>query len=136
MLNKNIINSIDAKKELQVAGSELNEFYRSAGRLYIVGNGGSAADTQHLATEFLGKLAGDRAPLSAEALRVDTSVLTATENNYGYDQIFVQQVFRKMTERDIFFGIAKSGNSLNTFRALEAFRTKEIATIVFNGHDA
>lgn len=145
LLEKNIISSIQTKKELLVAGPQLREFsraalhvvecYRSGGRLYIAGNGGSAADAQHLAAEFVSKLSRDREPLPAEALTVDTSVLTAIGNDYGYDQIFARQVYGKMTKRDIFLGITTSGNSPNILRGLEACRAKEIPTIVFTGND-
>jgi D-sedoheptulose 7-phosphate isomerase len=145
LLEKNIISSIQTKKELLVAGPQLREFsraafhvvkcYRNGGRLYIAGNGGSAADAQHLAAEFVSKLSRDREPLPAEALTVDTSVLTAIGNDYGYDQIFARQVFGKITKRDIFLGITTSGKSPNILKALEACRTKEIPTIVFTGND-
>ena len=65
---------------------------RSGGRLYIAGNAGSAADAQHLAAEFVSKLARDRAPLAAEALTVDSSILTAIGNDYGYENIFSRQI--------------------------------------------
>lgn len=145
LLKKNIVTSIEAKKEFLVSNTQLAEFDRAAvavaeryqrgGRLYIAGNGGSAADAQHLAAEFVSKLARDRAPLPAEALTVDTSVLTAIGNDYGYDQIFARQILGKMTGQDIFLGITTSGNSLNILRALEACRVKQIPSIVFTGHD-
>lgn len=145
LLKNNIAMSIAAKKELLAASAQVAVFdravtlvaegYRSGGRLYIAGNGGSAADAQHLAAEFVSRLAKDRAPLPAEALTVDTSVLTAIGNDYGYDHVFSRQVNGKMTKRDIFLGITTSGNSSNIIRALEACRAKHISSIVFTGHD-
>jgi D-sedoheptulose 7-phosphate isomerase len=92
-LKKNLIASIEAKQRFLLQDDQLAEFdkavqevvdcYRRGGRLYIAGNGGSAADAQHLAAEFVSKLARDRAPLAAEAMTVDTSVLTAIGNDYG-----------------------------------------------------
>ena len=78
--------------------------YKKSGRIYIAGNGFSAADAQHLAAEFISKLAKDRDPLPAEALTVDSSVITAIGNDYGYDEIFARQILGKMRPHDIFFG--------------------------------
>ena len=108
--------------------------YKSGGRLYIAGNGGSAADAQHLAAEFVSKLARQRAPLPAEALTVDTSILTAVGNDYGFENIFSRQVEGKMTSRDVFLGITTSGNSPNIIAALRSCRRMGIRTIVFSGH--
>ncbi len=141
----NLQNSITAKQALledpvqldnfQRAAAEIIRRYREDGRLYIAGNGGSAADAQHLAAEFVSKLARDRAPLPAEAMTVDTSVITAIGNDYGYDEIFARQVHGKMTTKDIFLGITTSGRSPNVLKALHACRAKRIPTIVLTGHD-
>lgn len=144
-LKKNLIASIEAKKSFLLQDDQLAVFdkavqevvvrYRRGGRLYIAGNGGSAADAQHLAAEFVSKLARDRAPLAAEALTVDTSILTAIGNDYGYEQVFSRQVAGKMTEKDIFLGITTSGQSANILRALDTCRQMAIPTIVFTGRD-
>lgn len=144
-LKKNLIASIEAKQRFLLLDQQLAEFekavrdvvdrYRRGGRLYIAGNGGSAADAQHLAAEFVSKLARDRAPLAAEALTVDTSILTAIGNDYGYDQVFSRQVAGKMTDKDIFLGITTSGRSPNILNALDACREMGIPTIVFTGRD-
>lgn len=107
--------------------------YKSGGRLYIAGNGGSAADAQHLAAEFVSKLARDRAPLPAEALTVDTSIITAIGNDYGFDQVFSRQIEGKVTPKDIFLGITTSGNSKNILAALQSCRKMEIRSILFSG---
>ena len=109
--------------------------YKLGGRLYIAGNGGSAADAQHLAAEFVSKLARERAPLPAEALTVDSSILTAIGNDYGYDQVFARQIAGKITVKDIFLGITTSGNSPNILRALEQCRSMVVPSIVFCGRD-
>ena len=109
------------------------ETYKAGGRLYIAGNGDSAADAQHLATEFVSKLARDRGPLAAEALTVDLSVLTVIGNDYGFEQVFARQVEGKMTSKDIFLGITTSGNSKNILAALRSCRKMGIRTIVFSG---
>lgn len=145
ILKKNIIASIDAKQsfllledQLELFDKAVNEVvkrYRNGGRLYIAGNGGSAADAQHLAAEFVSKLAHDRAPLPAEALTVDSSILTAIGNDYGYEQVFSRQIAGKMTDRDIFLGITTSGQSPNIINALETCKKMAIPTIIFTGRD-
>src|SRR5437667_5043186 len=107
--------------------------YRAGGRLYIAGNGGSAADAQHLAAEFVSRLARDRAPLPAEALTTDSSILTAIGNDYGFEYVFSRQIEGKMTPKDVFLGITTSGNSKNILAALRSCRKMGIRTIVFSG---
>jgi D-sedoheptulose 7-phosphate isomerase len=107
--------------------------YRSGGRLYIAGNGGSAADAQHLAAEFVSKLAKDRSPLPAEALTVDSSIITAIGNDYGFEQIFARQLQAKARNNDVFLGISTSGNSQNIIEALSVCREKGVPSIIFSG---
>ncbi len=109
--------------------------YRNGGRLYIAGNGGSAADAQHLAAEFVCRLGRDRASLPAEALTVDSSTLTAIGNDYGYDMIFQRQVEGKMRSGDLFLGITTSGNSQNILNALQKCRELGFVSILFAGRD-
>ena len=144
-LKKNLLASIEAKQLLLNDSASLSLFsasvdvvikcYRQGGRIYIAGNGGSAADAQHLAAEFVGKLARDRAPLAAEALTVDSSILTAIGNDYGYDQIFSRQLLGKATSKDVFLGITTSGQSANILRALEQCKMIGIPSLVFCGRD-
>jgi D-sedoheptulose 7-phosphate isomerase len=136
--------SIEAKQSLLSDAGAFDTFqaivnlviaaYKAGGRLYIAGNGGSAADAQHLAAEFVSKLARDRAPLAAEALTVDTSILTAIGNDYGFEKVFSRQVEGKMTPRDVFLGITTSGNSQNILAAVRSCRKMGIATVIFSGH--
>jgi len=145
VLKKNLIASIEAKQQFMLLADQLIIFhkaveevvlrYRMGGRLYIAGNGGSAADAQHLAAEFVSKLSLDRAPLAAEALTVDSSILTAIGNDYGYDQIFSRQIAGKMTSKDIFLGITTSGQSPNILNAIDTCRKLNIPTIVFSGRN-
>jgi D-sedoheptulose 7-phosphate isomerase len=142
-LCRNLEASIAAKRQLlentevqaafAAATTMLVQRYRDGGRLYIAGNGGSAADAQHLAAEFVSKLARDRAPLPAEALTVDSSILTAIGNDYGFDKVFSRQLAGKATARDAFLGITTSGESPNILRALEECRRKNVPSIVFTG---
>jgi D-sedoheptulose 7-phosphate isomerase len=144
-LRTNVMASIDAKRQLLEDSTAVARFdaaveqvvtcYRNGGRLYIAGNGGSAADAQHLAAEFVSKLARDRPPLPAEALTVDSSILTAIGNDYGYDQVFARQLAGKATGKDVFLGITTSGQSPNILKAIEQCRTLGIPSIVFCGRD-
>lgn len=142
-IRRNLDASISAKQQLLGDAATLAAFarvvemvvarYRAGGRLYIAGNGGSAADAQHLAAEFVSKLARDRGPLAAEALTTDTSILTAIGNDYGFDQVFARQLAGKATGKDVFLGITTSGGSPNILRALEQCRRMDIPSIVFTG---
>jgi D-sedoheptulose 7-phosphate isomerase len=145
LLRTNLLDSINAKQAMIAQAEQLAVFeraaneivarYRNGGRLYIAGNGGSAADAQHLAAEFVSKLARDRAPLPAEALTVDSSILTAIGNDYGFEQVFARQIAGKATAKDIFLGITTSGNSPNILLAVQKCRELGVPTIVFTGHD-
>lgn len=144
-LKNNLHTSIEAKCQLMANGECLSLFakavatvverYKRGGRIYIAGNGGSAADAQHLAAEFVSKLARDRAPLPAEALTVDSSILTAIGNDYGFEQVFSRQLAGKLTWNDVFLGITTSGNSPNILRALEQCRTMGVPSVVFCGRE-
>lgn len=144
-LRENLAASIQAKQAFLTQEREIEAFgravdlvvsaYRAGGRLYIAGNGGSAADAQHLATEFVSKLSRPRAPLPAEALTVDTSTLTAIGNDYGFDLIFSRQIAGKMTQKDVFMGITTSGQSVNIIKALEECRVRGIRSIALSGRD-
>jgi D-sedoheptulose 7-phosphate isomerase len=106
---------------------------RGGGKLLIAGNGGSAADAQHLAAEFLSRYLIDRRPLPALALTADTSVLTAVGNDYGFDHVFERQVRGLGRPGDVFLGISTSGRSPNVLRALEAARDVGLVTVGFSG---
>lgn len=144
-LQRNLDASIRAMQELKRRDGALATFeaaaaatvaaYRKGRRIYIAGNGGSAADAQHLAAEFVSKLARDRAPLAAEALTTDSSILTAIGNDYGYEQVFARQLAGKAVAGDIFLGITTSGQSPNILRALEQCKRMDVPSIVFLGRD-
>lgn len=144
-LAKNLEASIEAKRILLSDAALLAAFesaaqmvvsrYENGGRIYIAGNGGSAADSQHLAAEFVSRLARDRNPLPAEALTTDSSIITAIGNDYGYEQIFARQIAGKATEKDCFLGITTSGMSPNILKALEQCTKQGIPSIVFTGGD-
>ena len=106
---------------------------KKGGRIYFCGNGGSAADAQHLAAEFSGRFYKDRNALPAEALHVNTSYVTAVGNDYGFDVIYSRLVEGIMQQGDILIGLSTSGNSANIVKAFEAARAKGIITIGFTG---
>ena len=106
---------------------------KSGHKLLIAGNGGSAADAQHIAAEFVCRFYFDRPALPAVALSVDTSVLTATGNDYGFLNIFSRQIEALGCEEDIFLAISTSGNSPNIIKALEAAKKLKIKTILLTG---
>ena len=106
---------------------------RDGGKLLIAGNGGSAADAQHLAAEFLSRFLVDRRPLPAIALTTDTSVLTAVGNDYGFEQVFERQVRGLGRAGDVFLAISTSGRSANVIGALKAARDIGLVPIGFSG---
>ena len=105
------------------------------GKLLFCGNGGSAADAQHLAAEFVNRFELERPPLPALALTTDTSVLTAIGNDYGYDQVFAKQVQALGQAGDVVIGISTSGNSPNVLAALRAAREKGCVTVGMAGRN-
>jgi D-sedoheptulose 7-phosphate isomerase len=106
---------------------------QAGGKILLAGNGGSAGDAQHIAGEFLSRLNFDRAPLPAIALTVDSSVLTAIGNDYGYDLLFERQVRGLGRKGDVFVAISTSGRSPNILRALESARAMRLITVGFTG---
>ena len=102
-------------------------------KLLLAGNGGSAADAQHLAGEMLSRLYYDRAPAAAIALTTDTSVLTAIGNDYGYERLFERQILGLGCAGDVFIAISTSGRSANILRAIDAARQKKIVTVGLTG---
>jgi D-sedoheptulose 7-phosphate isomerase len=104
---------------------------QSGGKVLLAGNGGSAADAQHIAAEFVGRFIDDRAPLAAIALTTDTSALTSIGNDYGFDKVFERQVRALGRKGDVFIGISTSGRSPNVVAALKAARERGLTTIGF-----
>jgi len=106
---------------------------RAGAKVLLCGNGGSAADAQHIAAELAGRLRRERRGLPALALTVNASVLTAVSNDYGYEAVFARQVEAVGSEGDVLIGISTSGSSPNVVRALEEARTRGLATIGLMG---
>ncbi|MHA4808709.1 D-sedoheptulose-7-phosphate isomerase [Flavitalea flava] len=109
------------------------EALRKGKRIYFCGNGGSAADAQHLAAEFSGRFYMDRDALPAEALHCNTSYLTAVGNDYSFDEIYARLIKGIAHQGDVLFGLSTSGNSVNMVKAFETAREKGVITIGFTG---
>jgi D-sedoheptulose 7-phosphate isomerase len=107
--------------------------FRNRKHIYFAGNGGSAADAQHLAAEFSGRFYRDRHALPAEALHCNSSYLTAVANDYSYDEIYARLVEGIADKGDVLVGLSTSGNSKNIVRAFETARNKGVITIGFTG---
>ena len=125
--NENLINTISKVAE------EIINAYKNDRKVLICGNGGSAADAQHIAAELSGKFYLDREPLFAEALHVNTSYLTAVANDYSYDEVFSRLVKAKGREGEILIGISTSGNSKNVIKALEVANEIGMITVGMTG---
>ncbi len=106
---------------------------RSGGKILIAGNGGSAADAQHIAGEFVSRFHYDRPGLASIALTTDTSILTAVGNDYGFERLFSRQVQALGREGDVFIGISTSGNSANVIEAFKEANMLKLKTIGFTG---
>lgn len=107
--------------------------YKNGFKTMLAGNGGSAADAQHIAGEFVSRFYFDRPGIPSIALTTDTSILTAIGNDYGYDRLFARQVQAQGVKGDIFIGISTSGNSKNIIEALKVCKEKEIISIGLTG---
>src|SRR5262245_25616048 len=121
--------------EVARAAQRLSEALRHGGKAMFCGNGGSAADSQHLASEFTGRFVADRRPLAALALSTDSSALTCIANDYAFDQVFARQVRGLGRAGDVLVAISTSGRSANVLRAVEAAREAGIAVVGLLGRD-
>ena len=141
ILRKNIASSIEVHSRLleacfpamTVAADALIAAYRSGRKALFFGNGGSAADAQHLAAEFLGRYLLERPPMPAVALHANTSAVTAIANDYGYDHVFSRQLQALAVAGDVAVGISTSGNSRNITDALRVARKMGVYTIGLTG---
>lgn len=116
-------------------GRECVGLYRNGKKTLLAGNGGSAADAQHIAAELVGRYGFDRPSIPSIALTTDTSNLTAIGNDYGYDQVFSRQMEGMGSEGDLFIGISTSGNSVNIVKAINAAKAKGVKTVALVGRD-
>jgi phosphoheptose isomerase len=118
-----------------LAARAMADALKGGGKLLVFGNGGSAADAQHLAAELVGRFQKERAAMPAVALTVDTSVLTSVANDYSFRQVFVRQIEALGRPGDVAFGISTSGESPNVAAALQAAKAQGLKTIALTGRD-
>lgn len=117
------------------AAKMIIDAYKTGGKVLLIGNGGSAADAQHIAAELVGRFKLERKGLPAIALTTDTSILTALANDYGYDTVFSRQLETLANDKDILIAITTSGTSPNILKAVEMARSKNITVIGLTGGD-
>ncbi|EAK9927795.1 D-sedoheptulose 7-phosphate isomerase [Campylobacter jejuni] len=120
-------------KLIENASLEVLKAYKNGKKTLLAGNGGSAADAQHIAGEFVSRFYFDRPGIASIALTTDTSILTAIGNDYGYENLFARQVQAQGVKGDVFIGISTSGNSKNILKALEVCKEKDILSIGLTG---
>ena len=123
----------ELRRSLAAIADRITRAFRAGGKVLLAGNGGSAADAQHIAAEFLSRFKLDRSPLPAIALTTDSSVLTAIGNDYGFADVFERQVRGLGRAGDVFIGLSTSGRSENVLTALRAARELGLVTVGFTG---
>ncbi len=128
-----ILNNPEFLARIESAAAIITNSLRNGGKIHFCGNGGSAADAQHLAAELSGRFYFDRPPLNAEALHCNTSYLTAVGNDYGYDLIFSRLLKGTARKGDVIVGISTSGNSKNIINAFEAAKEMGVSIIAMTG---
>jgi D-sedoheptulose 7-phosphate isomerase len=136
--HKKVIDGLESfYPDIETIASQISETLKRGNKIMLCGNGGSAADAQHIATEFIVRFRGDfnRRSLPAIALTTDTSLLTACANDYGFDEIFKRQVEGLGNEGDLLIGISTSGNSPNVYKAIEYANEQNIQTVLLAGRD-
>ncbi|RME15600.1 MAG: SIS domain-containing protein [Bacteroidetes bacterium] len=130
---KSILQNNELIQKIELLTQKIIECYRNKGKVLWCGNGGSAADAQHLAAELSGRYYYDRPPLYSEALHVNTSYITAVANDYSYDEIFCRLVKAMIQPGDILIGLSTSGNSKNVINALAEANRLGAYTVGFTG---
>ncbi|MDD4877888.1 MAG: SIS domain-containing protein [Candidatus Nanoarchaeia archaeon] len=142
IIKKSLKESVEAKQKLEGMSKEIEQMckiivncYKNKGKMVILGNGGSAADAQHIAAELVCLLdrKNERPSIPAIALTVNTSILTAIGNDMGYEHLFSRQVHDMVAENDVVIGISTSGNSANVIKALESAKEKGAKAIAWTG---
>ncbi|MHC4456816.1 MAG: D-sedoheptulose-7-phosphate isomerase [Planctomycetota bacterium] len=144
-LKKQIVDTIETHKkniaELEATGIEniiaaaeaITKILKQNGTVYICGNGGSAADAQHIASELVGRFKRERKGLPAVALTTNTSVITSISNDFGYERVFAKQVEALVGKDDLLWAISTSGSSANVIKAAELAKKKDACVLAFTG---
>jgi D-sedoheptulose 7-phosphate isomerase len=134
-VKQKIQNDVLILEQIQSATDLIIKAFSARKKVLFCGNGGSAADAQHLAAEFSGRFYYDRPPLDAEALHVNTSYLTAVGNDYSFDEVYSRIVKAKGSDGDVLFALSTSGNSPNILRAIESAKIKGMPIIGLSGEN-
>jgi len=134
-VKKSILNSEPLIQMIKKVSIKAVETFTNGNKIMLAGNGGSAADAQHIAAEFVSRFYFDRPGIPSIALTTDTSMLTAIGNDYGYENLFSRQIQANGAEGDIFIGISTSGNSPNIIKGLIEAKNKNITTIGLTGNN-
>lgn len=132
-LKTKVLNNAGLIDSVQMIVMQIIHCYENGGKVLFCGNGGSAADAQHLAAELSGRFYFDRHPLFAEALHVNSSYVTAVANDYGFDEVFARLVMAMGSKDDILIGLSTSGNSINMLRAFTEANSMGMITVGFTG---
>ena len=132
-LKTKVLNDTYLLDTIQKVTEQIIRCYENGGKVLFCGNGGSAADAQHLAAELSGRFYFDRHPLYAEALHTNSSYITAVANDYGYDEVFARLVLAMGNKDDILVGLSTSGNSNNILRAFSEANSLGMITVGFTG---
>lgn len=133
LTKQQVLENENLLKTMQIVTDKIVDCFKHDGKLLFCGNGGSAADAQHLAAEFSGRFYSDREPLDAEALHVNTSYLTAVANDYSYNEVYARIVKAKGRKGDILIGLSTSGNSGNIIEAFKVAKERGLIIIGFTG---
>jgi D-sedoheptulose 7-phosphate isomerase len=132
-VKQDILENPSMLQSLEKAVAQITSALKKGNRIWFCGNGGSAADAQHLAAEFSGRFYKDRKALPAEALHCNSSYLTAVANDYSYDEVYARLIDGIAEPGDVLVGLSTSGNSANIVRAFEAARSRGVHTIGLTG---
>jgi D-sedoheptulose 7-phosphate isomerase len=132
-VKEEILRNVDLLLTIEKVVVEITLAFRAGNRIYFCGNGGSAADAQHLAAEFSGRFYKDRVALPAEALHCNTSYLTAVANDYGYEHVYARLIEGIGQPGDILLGLSTSGNSINIIEAFKKAKRNGMVTVAFTG---
>lgn len=133
-VKQNLLSNTALLQQIEAVVNVVTDAFRNGHKVQFCGNGGSAADAQHLAAEFSGRFYKNRTALPSDALHCNSSYLTAVANDYGYDEVYSRLVEGTMQSGDILIGLSTSGNSPNIVKAFETARAKNIITVGFTGN--
>ena len=132
-LKNKVLNDPDLLKTVNAVVEQIINCYENGGKVLFCGNGGSAADAQHMAAELSGRFYFDRYPLFAEALHVNSSYITAVANDYGYEEVYARLVMAMGRKNDVLIGLSTSGNSMNIVKAFKEANALGMITVGLTG---